>query len=110
MRCEALRPSSIAAALGLALIAVMPAWAQSTATLQGTVTDPQGAVLPGVQITLRSQETGVERNTLTDSAGHYLVPSLAVGTYRLEARLSGFQPRIVTNIRVQVAETVAQNF
>ena len=43
--------------------------AQSTATLQGIVTDEQGAIVPGVSIVARSKATGLERTAVSDSAG-----------------------------------------
>ncbi len=58
---------SLAAALCLALSAT--AFAQSTATLRGTVTDQQGAVVPNAKVTVRSQATGAERTTQTDDDG-----------------------------------------
>lgn len=55
------------------------ALAQSTATLQGTVLDPQGGAVPDAKVTVRNAATGLERNTQTDSAGYFQVPSLPVG-------------------------------
>jgi hypothetical protein len=43
------------------------AWAQSTATLQGTITDAQGAIVPGVSVVVRNQDTGVERTVVSDA-------------------------------------------
>ncbi len=97
------------AVLLAAALAAAPAWAQSTATLQGTVTDAQGAVVPGAQVTATNEETNVQRSVNTDSAGYYHMASLATGSYRLEATLSGFQPKVVKGIRLEVARTVVQN-
>ncbi len=84
--------------------------AQSTATLQGTVSDQSGAVVPNVKITVRNQATSVEQTTQTDSAGSYLVPALPVGTYRVEIRAEGFQSQVVTDLKLDVATTVTQDF
>src|SRR5256885_15747755 len=54
------------------LLAATPVAAQSTATLQGTITDAQGAVMPGGSVSIKNTATGIERNTLTDSAGQYV--------------------------------------
>src|SRR3989442_14258695 len=69
--------------LVLALLAAGPsrAMAQSTATLQGTITDTQSAVIPGVSIAVRNVARGIERSALTDSAGQYVTASLAPGHY-----------------------------
>ena len=45
-----------------------------TGTMQGTVTDTSGGVLPGVTLTLRNLETGVERTVLTNETGFYSAP------------------------------------
>src|SRR5437588_11667459 len=70
-----------AAALCLALSAA--ASAQSTATVRGTVTDPQGAVVPNAKVVVHSNATGLERTAQTDSEGNYQVASLPPGVYRV---------------------------
>jgi len=86
------------------------ALAQSTATLQGSVTDAQGAALAGVKIVVHNEATGTERTTQTDVAGQYLVAALPVGSYRVEASLLGFQTRVIRPLRLEVAQTLNQNF
>src|SRR2546422_1082592 len=86
------------------------ALAQSTATLQGTVLDPQGGAVPDAKVTVRNAATGLERNTQTDSAGYFQVPSLPVGAYRIEIRREGFQTLVVKQIDLDVATIVSQNF
>src|SRR3989440_1786495 len=97
-----------AAALCLALSAT--ASAQSTANLQGTVTDPQGAVVPNAKVVVHSKATGVERTAQTDSEGNYQVASLQPGVYRVEVQAQGFQGQAVTELDIEVARTVVQNF
>src|SRR3982751_3109664 len=58
--------------------------AQSTATLQGNITDSKGAVVPNATVTIRNRATATERTTQTDSEGTYQIPSLPVGTYSVE--------------------------
>ncbi len=94
----------------LALGFVSPIAAQSTAAVQGTVTDATGAVLPNATITVRNQATGEERTTMTDGAGQYLVPSLAVGTYRIEVKANGMQTTVVNQLTLPVGTTVRQDF
>ena len=78
--------------LALAALSVAPAivFAQSTATLSGTVKDPSGAVLPGAQIVIRNLGTGVERTLTSDGAGQYVAPSLTPGDYTVIATANGF--------------------
>jgi hypothetical protein len=73
------------------LIARAPVRAQSTSTLQGTITDTQNAIMPGVSIVIRNTATGIERTAITDAAGQYVAPSLPPGHYKLVAHIEGFQ-------------------
>ena len=85
------------------LVASVPARAQSTATLQGTITDAQNAVMPGVSIAVRNTATGTERAMVTDGAGQYVAASLAPGHYEVTARLAGFQDQ-KRDVDLQVAQ------
>ena len=92
------------------LLASSPVLAQSTATLQGTVTDAKGAVVPNAAVTVRNRSTSFERVTQTDSDGNYQVAALPVGTYSIEIRIEGFKTQVADNVTVEVAKTVVQNF
>jgi outer membrane receptor protein involved in Fe transport len=94
----------------IALTFVSPAFAQSTGTIQGTVADPAGAPIPNAAVTVRDENTGQERVLATDSAGLYSVPSLPVGTYRVEVKASGMAPTAATHLVLSVSSTVVQNF
>src|SRR5256712_1036082 len=93
----------------LTLVAV-GARAQSTATLQGTVTDAQGAAVPGAAVSVKNVATGVQRDVVTDNHGDYQVASLPVGLYRVEVTAPGFQTQVASDLRLEVARTVVQNF
>jgi hypothetical protein len=92
------------------LLAATAAWAQSTATLQGTVTDQTGAVVPNAQVKATNQATNLERTTTSDSSGNYLIPALPPGVYRVEARAPGLQVQTVSGLVLDVSRTVARNF
>src|SRR5262245_4426302 len=66
-----------------------PATAQATAQVTGTVRDASGAVLPGVQVMATQTETGNSRMTVTNETGFYVLPSLLLGPYKIEASLPG---------------------
>jgi hypothetical protein len=85
------------------------AFAQSTATLQGTVTDPSNAAVGNATILIHSESTGVERTTTTDAAGSYLCTGLPPDVYRIEIRAQGFQKFVVRDLRLNVATTVTEN-
>ena len=61
----------------------------SSATLSGTVTDQQGAVVPGVTVTVKNVDTGQERKASTDSNGYYRVVDLSPGHYVVICNLPG---------------------
>src|SRR5881628_2326200 len=81
------------------------AWAQATAQVSGTVRDASGAVLPGVQVTATQTDTGISRMTVTNETGFYVLPSLPLGPYRLEAALPGFRTFAQTGIVLQVGSS-----
>src|SRR5215468_3946087 len=97
--------AALFALTALMLGAATTAWAQSTGTLRGTITDSQGAVTPGVTVLIRNQATGVERTVVSDDTGLYVAASLQPGMYRVEAQLQGFQTQS-KDVQVDVAETV----
>ena len=78
----------------LSLAMAASAAAQSTAingTIEGTVKDEQGAVLPGVTVTVTNIDTGEQRVVVTNESGLYRAPLLPLGTYRVAAELQGFK-------------------
>src|SRR5882724_8444815 len=84
--------------------------AQSTATLQGTVTDQRGSVIPTASVTVRNRATSFERTAQTDSDGNYQFAALRVGNYTVEVKLQGFKTNTVDILPVEVARTVVLNF
>src|SRR5215204_2218526 len=93
-----------------ALLATSSALAQSTATVQGTVTDSKGAVLPNATVVVRNRNTSTERTTQTDSEGNYQVAALPVGLYSIEVRVEGFKTQVADSVTLEVAKTIVQNF
>src|SRR2546425_2905161 len=85
------------------------AWGQSTAQINGTVTDQSGAVLPGVEVTATQTETGLTRSVVSNETGSYVLPNLPVGPYRLEAGLPGFRKFAQTGIVLQVGSNPVIN-
>ncbi|HEY2933804.1 MAG TPA: carboxypeptidase-like regulatory domain-containing protein [Acidobacteriota bacterium] len=64
----------------------------ATATLLGTVTDPQSAAVPGAHITVAHSETAASRSVMSDEGGNYEIPALAIGPYTLRVEMPGFTP------------------
>jgi len=102
------RSVRVSAGLLLVLFAAAAVFAQSTATVQGTITDSQNEILPGVSVTIRNTETGVERSVVTDAAGQYVAPSLAPGHYSLLVHLQGFGDQTL-EAQLEVAQVAVVN-
>ena len=98
----------LALAAAALLLASTPARAQSTATLQGTITDAQAAVMPGVTITIKNTATGIERTSVSDSAGQYVAAALAPGHYAILAHLEGFKDQ-TSEVDLGPAQTAELN-
>src|ERR1043166_6514068 len=99
--------------LGAVLVFILVtqvALGQSTATLQGTITDATGAVVPGAKIVVHNLATGEDRPAESDSAGVYLVPSLPVGSYRVTVTAAGMQSMVANDVLLEVGSNVQQNF
>src|SRR5947209_3624659 len=92
------------------LVLTTPAGAQSSATLQGTITDSTGAVIPNGKVVIRNKGTGLERVVQTDEAGTYLAASLAPGIYTVEIQAPGMAKMVANDVVLQVSQTVVQNF
>ena len=84
----------------LAIAFVAPClWAQSTATIQGTVKGPNNAPLQGVQVSVTGGQA--PKMALTDEKGFYSIPDLPPGTYKVAALLAPFSPKVVENVVLQ---------
>jgi hypothetical protein len=86
------------------------AFGQSTATLQGAVTDQKGAVVPNATIVVRNRATSVERTAQTDSSGNYQLAALPAGTYSIVVQAQGFKSEAVSDLNIEVARTLVKDF
>ena len=93
---------------GLAILSALcpcAALAQTqTGTVEGKVTDPQSAVLPGVTLTLTGPRGA--QTTVTDETGNFRFVGLQPDTYQLKAELTGFLSQQVDAVLVGLAKTV----
>src|ERR1700731_2494638 len=87
----------------LLLFSALPSFAvDPTGKIHGTLTDPQGAVVPGATVTATNQTTGVVSNTVTKGDGSYEFLSLPIGTYTVSVAPSGFQAFKATGIKLDI--------
>ncbi|MEQ1885376.1 MAG: carboxypeptidase-like regulatory domain-containing protein [Bryobacteraceae bacterium] len=78
------------------------AFGQAVSQISGSAKDQTGAVVPGVEVTATQTETGVKRSVQTDAEGNYILTSLPLGPYRLEATKEGFRTYVQTGLVLQV--------
>ena len=98
------------AALLFALIAAIPAAAQTTnGVISGIVSDAQGGVLPGVTVTGRNIETGITRSVVTESDGRYRLAALPPGRYEIRAELQGFGTANVPEMTLLTGTELTRN-
>jgi outer membrane receptor protein involved in Fe transport len=106
------RPASrLLIILALVVLASTSLQAQTvTGTMQGKVTDTSGAVLPGVTVTIRNMETGLERVAVTNGEGFFSAPFLPVGRYRVVAEMAGLGTMRREGVPVNLNQTTVQDF
>ena len=95
--------------LGMMLASAPEVWSQDNATINGTVNDVSGALVPNATLTLTNPSTGQTRETVSNSAGAYRFPNVGVGTYTLDVSAPGFEKFTKTDIVVNVAQTLEEN-
>jgi len=84
--------------------------AQSTASIEGLITDQDGASIAEAEITAHEPTLGVMRRAMTDTSGQYLVAALPVGNYRLEIRARGFTTQVAERVKIEVGRRRIQDF
>jgi len=111
---EAIRRRVREALMVLALVALAAgaARAQSQAangTIEGTIKDGSGGLLPGVTVTIHNTDTGSERIVVTDGNGLYRAPLLSLGNYQVTAELAGFKKQQQTGIPITAGSAAVIN-
>src|SRR5712691_7729317 len=82
----------------------------SSGDIKGTVTDPNGALLPNVAVAVVGTQTGLRRTAVTSDTGQYRVTNLPPATYDVSAELHGFDTAIRKGVTVTIGETVLADF
>ena len=94
---------------GLSLVCLsfsVSAVAQTTSTIEGTVKDPQGAVIAGAQLKASSPSLATERTTTSDQDGFYRLTALPPGTYTVSVSQTGFATRNLENLELTLNRTL----
>jgi|KBSMisStandDraft_5_1062788.scaffolds.fasta_scaffold30976_1 hypothetical protein len=105
------RGSASSATLVLVCVVVLitAAQAQYRGSLQGTVTDAQGAVVPGARVSLVDKETNRTLDTTSDESGHYSFNGLAPRPYKMEVVKEGFKKKALDDITIIAEQNNALN-
>ena len=82
----------------------------TTGTIYGTVTDPSGAVVPGVTVTVKNVQTGEVKSKVTSSTGDYTISFLVPGQYQVSAEITGFQSQTQNAVHLDANQSVHVNF
>src|SRR6266702_3538574 len=94
----------------LLLVFTVASFAQTTASIQGTVIAQSGAAVVRDNVTVKTPGAGIERTTETSATGAYEVPALPPGTYNVEVRMNGFETQLAKNLILEVSKNSVQNF
>jgi len=95
--------------LTVVVLGLAPVFGQATAGIRGTVSDPTGAVVPGVKVTATEVNTGFARTVTTNGTGVYTLTLIPVGTYSLTVEAKGFKTFQQTHIELSTNQILGLN-
>ncbi len=104
-----MKKTVVTALLFLSLGAFLFAQTTATGTLEGTVTDASGAVVPGAPIKVINSATGQTFEISSNEHGYWVIPSLATATYRITINHPGFKSAEVKDVKVDAATPAKVN-
>lgn len=104
------RKISFSLFLCLLLSSILAVAQETTGGIQGTVKDPQGAVVPGATVTVSSQTLIGKKTATSDSGGFYHVEQLPPGIYSITVAASGFTSETKQNLRLETGALPIVNF
>ncbi|MBL8168680.1 MAG: carboxypeptidase regulatory-like domain-containing protein, partial [Acidobacteria bacterium] len=99
--------------LFLAVVCCLTALASAqsfTGGIVGTVKNPNGEVVPNAEIQITHLQTNKQVQVIANSEGYYVSPPLAVGDYRVEAKVTGFRRSVRSGISLQIQQTLQVDF
>jgi hypothetical protein len=89
----------------------LPAYGQlsPTGSIAGTVTDPQGAVVPNASVTAKNKSTGEQKTATTSDSGNFNIPAVPTGLYVVTIEMKNFKKTQVTDVKVDVGTPATVN-
>src|SRR4029078_3844481 len=94
----------------LLLSTLIPALAQDRGTIEGTVTDVSGSVIPAAAISIVQAGTNATLSLVANEVGRYYAPNLPLGTYRVTVRKEGFSTANSDGVEVRSQSNVRLDF
>ena len=83
----------------------MSAFAQFSSSIEGTITDNTGAIIPKAKVVLTGMATGITNTTVTNGSGFYKFPSLGSGSYSVTVTAKGFSSETVSDVTLIAEQT-----
>ena len=108
MRAVVLFLGTLLAWVGLMLVVPLTAQSGNEASIEGVVTDPSGALVPGAEIKARNLQTLASFSEVTNEGGLFAFPVLPLGTYELITQRSGFATLVVRDVVLTVGAKALQ--
>ncbi|HTH36503.1 MAG TPA: carboxypeptidase-like regulatory domain-containing protein, partial [Pyrinomonadaceae bacterium] len=93
----------------LSVFCLVSVQAQTSGRMSGTVTDPNGAVMAGANVTVRNNNNGAERSTTTNESGLFNLDALQPGMYTVTIETKGFKKAVAPDIKVDVSSNAQVN-
>ena len=90
-----------------ALLLSQNAFAQATGGLSGTISDPNGAIVQGANVTVKNISTNLTRNAVSNEEGRWTISLLPVGNYSVTYEKDGFKKSVSENVAVEASVTRA---
>src|SRR5262249_39826578 len=81
-----------------------------TAQVTGRISDQSGAVVPGAQVTVTNQKTGIGRDSVSNGEGYFTIPLLPPGEYRIGVKKDGFKPVVRPDVALNVEQVARLDF
>jgi len=88
---------------------LVSAFAQTTGSIEGTVTDPTQLAIPNATVKAIQQQTGVVTTTTTNGSGYYILENLPAGSYDIAVNQQGFKASLVRGVKLDIASQVRRD-
>src|SRR5208283_5126896 len=108
-KIQTLVPSLLVSLAAMALCCSSLSAQQTLGGITGEVTDPSGAVIPNVTVTVTDEHTSLTRTTVTNGTGGYTFVNLPIGVYTITYTAANYEVQKTPHITVQADRTATLN-